>query len=281
LSRAIAARRLDLQHQAAYAVPAGGPHRPYSPALTDVALMLLAESFLPEEKVGFNPFQYQIISFLNQEPLRSASTGHGKYGPEFRRLLMHWMDTRDGMYGQQNAMYLAMNLGYGPEVVCTFAVRLLALPTALPYMRAGAACTLARYHGRERVLALTDLFADEDLLLRGGPNNPQPDVQVRDTALAMALVLTDQSVSDYNFDVASTQDGMKYQPTNYRFVERKPRTAEVERSAAFAKWRDWELGLHGALAGPSAAVPFMTRKYPARESGNQVDPAGRPNSGKK
>ncbi len=278
LNQALAARRLEVQyriHQQAV-----GGVRQFAPDLADVALMLLAESLLPETKAGFNPFQYQIVNFLYQEPLRTVAGGRGKHGPAFRRLVVHWMDTRDGMNGLQNSMSLAMSLGLGADEVCKYAARLLAVDTAPPGYRAGAISALSRYNGKDHLLDLTRVFGDEEVLIRL-PNNPPSDVQLRDFALATALLLTGQDPADYGFATAGGQGQMRYQYTNFRFLPDGGRTGEAKRAAAFARWRDWELGLHAALAGPPAAEPLLAKKYPEKAAPKKAGADGGPAGGQK
>jgi hypothetical protein len=279
LALALAARRQEIQHRLNQPIPAGGVVRSNAPDLPDVALLLLADSLVSESATPPNPFQSQIASFLYQDPLRRTASGDGRYGPVFRRLVVHWMDTREGVVGLQNAMSLAVNLRMDSRAVCKYAVRMLTAPGAQPYYRAQGATMLARHNGRDYLFALTGLFADETVLVPGGPNNPQPEIQVRDVALAMALLLTGQDPSAYGIAVGSTQEGMKYQYANYRFQPDAKGTAKAKRAAAFAKWRDWELGLHAALAGPPAAAPVVAARH--AEMKDEADTDERPNGGRR
>jgi hypothetical protein len=276
LNLVLAARRLDVQFRV-YQQAAASGGRQATPDLTDIALMLLAESLLPDSKAPFNPFQYQFANFLYQEPLRSAAVGKGKHGPALRRLVIHWMDTRDGVSGLSNAVSMATNLGLGTDAVCKYAARQLAVDAAPPWVKAGAALTLARYNGKDHLLDVTRVFGDEEVLVRGGMlNNPQADVQVRDLALAMALLLTGQDPAGYGFTVGNGHEQMKYQQTNYRFQPGGERSGDEKRAAAFARWREWELGLHAAVAGPPAAAPLLAKKYPEKAPKGKDAAAGKP-----
>ena len=233
-----------------------------APDLPDVALLLLAESLVPEAKVGFNPFQNQLANFLPQDPLRQAVAGEGKRGPAFRRLVIHWMDTRDSLIGLQSATNLAATLQMGPRVVSKYAARQLTLNGAPPWARANAVALVAKNNGKEHLMAVTRLLTDQTYVVRGGPNNPQPDIQVRDVGLAMALLLTGQDPAAYGLDAANSNESMKYVYTTYRFVGGDKAPPEAKREAALVKWRDWELGLHAALAGTPAAASAIAAKYP-------------------
>jgi hypothetical protein len=251
----------QIQFQALGRMPGGLP-RPAGPTVPDLALLLLAESLIPDAKAGFNnAFQAQIASYLYQEAPKKAASGAGKHGPAFRRLVTHWMDTRDSAYGIQTATSLAVQLQLGPKAVVRYAAKQLAQDGSAPWSRANAAAMIARYGGRDHLFAVTRLLTDETLLVRGGPNNPQPDIQVRDAGLAMALLLTGQDPAAYGLSTAHANEVMKYQSTNYHFAGTKKTTPEAKRDAAFARWRTWETGLHGALAGAPAAAAVVAAEF--------------------
>jgi hypothetical protein len=266
LAMALAARRYVVQLRLGHLggavplAPGGGVAQQVPPDVPDVALLLLAESLVEESKAGVNPFQLQLANLLYQDSLRRPAAGEGRHGPAFRRLILHWMDTRDGITGLQNAMSLATYLRLGEPVVAKYAARLLTVKGGQPWVRANAAAMVARNNGRDHLLTVTRLLADATFVVRGGPNNPQPDIQVRDVALAMALLLTDQDPAAYGLDLANPGAAMKYIYTTYRFSDDGKAKAEAKRAAALAKWRDWELGLHAALAGVPAAAPVVAAK---------------------
>lgn len=281
LALALAARRNELQTRANRPILVGGIHRPYAPDLPDIALLMLAESLASESKAAFNPFQVQLTNFLYQDPVRRAASGQGKHGAPFRRLVIHWMDTRDDFNGVNNAMNLAMNLQLGNQEVAKYAARLLTVDGTQPWSRANAVTMLARTDSKGHLPAIIGLFADTELVVRGGPNNPQPDIEVRDVALAMAAMMTGQSPKDYGLDLANSQSSMKYQYTNYRFTDDSDTKAEAKRAAAFAKWKDFELTLHAAAVGVPGAVPVVTAKpTPAREAKEAKDGAAEQAPGK-
>jgi hypothetical protein len=219
----------------------------------------------------------QIANLLFQDNLRKVASGEGKHGPAFRRLVIHWMDTRDSHTGLQSAMSLATFLRMGQPVVAKYAAKILTLEGIPAWARANAAAMVARNNGKEHLLAVTRLLTDDTFVSRGGPNNPQPDIQVRDVGLAMAALLTGQDPAAYGLESANANatEVMKYQYTNFRFVTDKT-PAEAKRSAALARWRTWELGLHAALAGTPAAVPVM-----AARTAEKGDPAAPPTDEKK
>jgi hypothetical protein len=120
---------------------------------------------------------------------------------------------------------------------------------------------VARHNGKEHLAAVTGLLTDRTFVVRGGPMNPQPDIQVRDVGLAMAALLTGQNPAAYGLSAANPGEVMKYQYTNFRFVGDGKTPPEAKREAALAKWQDWELGLHAALAGAPAAASAVATRY--------------------
>ena len=271
LALVVAARRQEMQPGMQPFAP-GGIVRQVIPDLPDVALLLLAESLVSETKAGINPFQFQLVNLLPQDGLRQAASGEGKHGPAFRRLVIHWMDTRDSMNGLQTAVSLATQLRLGPQVVSKYAARQLALDGSPPWYRANAAAMIARHNGKEHLLAVTRLLNDQTHVVRGGPNNPQPDIQVRDVGLAMAVLLTGQDPAAYGLDAANANEVMKFQYTNFRFVGDGKTPPEAKREAALAKWRDWELGLHAALSGTPRRCRRCRRDTPTRRPGRRKWP---------
>jgi hypothetical protein len=94
---------------------------------------------------------------------------------------------------------------------------------------------------------------------------PHPNILVRDTALAMAVLLSGQNPARYGFsEHYPNNESLKYNYIHFRFREDGAKTTEAKRAAAFAKWREWEGGLHASLAGP-AGIALVMKKYPAKD----------------
>jgi hypothetical protein len=68
------------------------------------------------------------------------------------------------------------------------------------------------------------------------------ELQLRDVALAMALVLHDQNPLDYGFEcrfprtssTTNVADSLKYSFGYYLF------STDIQRKAAFTKWDEWQ-----------------------------------------
>jgi len=237
LGRAIVARRELIQQRMNPSFPIPGEVRPTLPSLPEIALLLFCESLVSEKDAPFVTPQFHLSNFLYQPAGREAASGSGPFGTSFRRLTLHWLDTRDGIHGINTAMSVAQNLNLGAAEVTKHAARMLTTPDAAAWNRSNAACLIAAYKGREQLPALVKLFADDTILIRA--NNQLPDIQLRDVALAMAVLLTDQDPNAYGFEVANANPQARYNPTTFRFRDDKDHTAEDKRQAAFKKWADW------------------------------------------
>lgn len=239
LALAVSAYRQQLQMRMNPRVSAPGvAMRPVQPTLADVALLLLAESLVSEKDAPFVGAQYHVSNFFYQPQGRTAIAGNGKFGPAFRQLTLNWLETRDGPHGITTAMTLAQNLNLGGKTVAKFAARLLDSADTQPWNRANAACLIARNGGNDHLPSILKLLSDETVLIRG--NNRQPDIQLRDVGLAMALVMTGQEPSAYGFEVANSNPQLRYNYTTFRFRDEEKKSAEDKRKAAIAKWKRWE-----------------------------------------
>ena len=237
LGRAIVARREQIQLRMNPRFPVPGGVRQTMPSLPEVALLLFCESLISEKDAPFVTPQFHVSNFLHQPPGREAASGNGPFGPGFRRLTIHWLDTRDGVNSINTAMNLAQNLNLGAAEVTKHAARMLTAPNSQPWNRANAACLIAAYKGREYLPTLIKLFTDDVILIRA--NNQFPDIQVRDVVLAMALLLTEQDPKSYGFEIANKNPQARYNVTAFRFRDDQDQTADDKRNAAFKKWSEW------------------------------------------
>lgn len=267
LFHAITNRRQQLQFQ----MMPPFPHRPnaqaVAPKLPDLALLLLAES-IAIERDGFvnNGTQLQLSNYLLVPPSREALDGKGTNGAAFRKLVVHWMDTRESVVGISNAMNIAQATGMGTPVVSKYAAKMMLSPQAHWFNRAQAATTLAKNNSKEHLFTITKLFTDEASVSRGNIANPQPDINVQDVALAMAVILSGQATKDYGFDEQTPgHAAMKYVYTNFYFRKDEAADTETRRAAAFAKWREWETNIVGSVTGPAIMAATMEQKYAVKE----------------
>ena len=96
---------------------------------------------------------------------------------------------------------------------------------------------LAKNGAKEQLPALEAVFNDEAALNQGARvvNGAlqQTQLQMRDMALAAALLLTGQNAEEFGFsEQFKNQPGMQFTYSNWRLPEEK-------RKEAFEKWKAW------------------------------------------
>jgi hypothetical protein len=161
-------------------------------------------------------------------------------------------------------MSVAQNLNLPADVINRYAARVLTADGAPQYSKQAAAAMLARHGGKAYLPAVTALSRDDTRLIFA--QNGQVEVQVRDFALAMALVLTGQDPKEYGLTTQpGANESLKLSYTYHRFYAGDKQTAEEKRAAAFAKWRAWEAEVYGGAAGPAAVAASHVGRFDAKK----------------
>jgi len=251
--QALANRRQAMQMKViapAFGRPAGFVAK--QPTLPEAALVLMAESAMPEETLLFNAMQFNMTNFFYQQAARDAFQGTGNYAEVFRSLVRRWLDTRVGAAALANALNTSYGNKFEPELTLRIAGRMLTLPGGLPHTRTNALGMIGRLKGKEQFPLVLSCLTDDRIVANVGvPPNTTP-LEVRDFALVTALYLTDQSPVDYGFlSNPNATDAVKFQflAAQFRPMSKGPKPEEL-RTAAFEKWTTWELSTFGAAAGP-------------------------------
>jgi hypothetical protein len=253
-------RRISLYQQHMEQMPNGGI-RQTTPTVSDHAFLMLAESLVSERETNWNPISYQLISWLYQQQLRDAALGNSEYKASYRDIFMNWVETRDGVNNLSQMVNLAQNLNLGTPMIGRLAGRMLTLPNNQPWTKANAVSLLARHKCVDRISLIRQTFDDEAVVVNAQPMNNQPEIQVRDIALAMTLLLTNQDPKNYGFAMQHPQEQMRFNYTNYRFTDDgKDRSTVDKRMAAFQKWREWEANQIGGLCGSGVTQLMLSKK---------------------
>lgn len=239
LVKRVAARRTELYNQQ-YQPNRNGSRVP--PTVADLAALVFVEGVAG--KITDRRFASAVSNLMSLPSARAALADEAK--PAFRRLVVNWLDTRDDANELYTAMQLAKNLGLKDAPAARYAAKLLEAPGNGPGVYKMLALTaLAQTGGKEHLPTLAKAMTDESaqvVAVANGPNGVQQvQVQVRDVALAMSLILTDQKPEDYGFELRARGggDAVKYSYSTYRFADDKAR------DAAFARWKEYE-AKHGA-----------------------------------
>jgi hypothetical protein len=268
LGRSILARRKILaSRNIVVAFGNGISSRNAPPNLADTASLFFAETQIPESKIpdAMNAMQPVFIysNALNDATIIDALKPESRYGPAFRRLTAAWFESRESFASLFQAMNSAHVRGFGAETVCRVSQKLIRLTDAMPYYRAQAMNHIARYNGKAYLPSITSVFSEETAITKAGPNNPNPDILLKDTGLAMALLITGQDPLKYGFDTQSNaqHDSLRFTYMHYRFQSSDTKTAEEKRAAAFEQWMNWERSNAGCVVGPASVYGWQSIYY--------------------
>ncbi len=204
-----------------------------TPSVPDVIALMFAESHVESKHV---PRTTTSTVIYNIPGLAALVTGSDEKADVYKSVIGNWIETRDDAVSMYTAMNQATSLGL-PKHGTTIAAKLIKFKGATISYRFYAAFALARNKATEHLPALEDSFADEAALNLGGRvvNGvvERQQVQMRDMALAAALLLTGQDTAEYGFtEQYKNNPGMQFTYSNWRLPEDK-------RKAAFAKWKAW------------------------------------------
>jgi hypothetical protein len=244
LGQVVAARRQEL-YNAKYGrtvVPGGGlvmnTAARREPAVADLAALLFAESQVPAKFVPRTTGSVAVL--VTASGFGSAAQAGDDRRKVYRAVAAAWLDTRAEPADMSNAMTVAANLGM-PDHACRIATRLLVTPGGPAFYRANAATTLARHGTTAHLPLLEKVMADNAVLITirravpgGAGNNPEViEIQTRDVALAVAVILSGQKVDDYGFVDQFPGNGTNYSYTRFYFPD------DARRKAALDKWNEW------------------------------------------
>lgn len=226
----VLARRFQLYQNSIRYVP----NAVRTPAkLSDVATLLFAES---AGAIANRNYYYTVTNLLTQN--RDALAADS--GEPVRKLVAHWMDSRTHYIDLYQAISLAGTLNLKDVPVAKYAEKLLADKTCPATYRMNALSTLARVGGVEQLTTLAKSMDDKTpYTVRWFVNGAQTvhDIEVRDVALAMSILVTKQKPESYGFEVRNPNilnDAVKFSYMYYSFPDEKTR------AAAFAAWKDWQ-----------------------------------------
>jgi hypothetical protein len=215
----------------------GGLEDRREPTLEEVAALLFADSRVGSQYIprrGGN-----ITYYLTSSGFLSSARGRDEKGKVYRAIAAAWLDSRD----EPREMYSLMNLAAGLELneqYCGLCARLLAMPGANSLYRARGAANLVAA-GSKRHIALLEKSALTSQVVAASarplPGDPATyDIQVRDIALGVALLLSGQKPAEYGFadrDAPFSDEAQHYSTTRYYFTD------DAARTKAFAKWAEW------------------------------------------
>jgi hypothetical protein len=209
------------------------------PTPDDIAALLFAESLVPSKVFGRAA---SISSLISASGFASAVNTTGDRAKVYRAIATAWLESRTDPVDMYQCMNLAGTLGLS-EQGCRVAVRLLTSPGALGAYRGMAATTLARLGNKEHIPLLKKALADSAVAytiqrrLAAKPNEiERHDVQIKDMALAVAVILSGQKIEDYGFvDAFKGNGGISGNTYSYN----RYYIPDEDRKAMHEKWKAW------------------------------------------
>ncbi|CAN5559620.1 hypothetical protein BH11PLA2_BH11PLA2_04300 [soil metagenome] len=203
------------------------------PSTIDVAGLLFAEGLMGSSTD--RRYSYAINTMLQQASVKETLTDEVK-GATLRKLFANWCETRTDPNEIYTAMTTATNLDLKDVPASKYAIKVLEAKTMTPFYKAYAMTTLAK-SGKDQLPILLKQFDDKTVINTAFVNaNGQVEkleMQLRDVALAMAVLVTDQKTEDYGFNARATTVNTKFTYNNYRLP------SEEKRTEAFKKWDEY------------------------------------------
>lgn len=246
LASVASARRQELYSLAfPRAVVVGGmvtyPNRK-QPTVADMAALLFAEAAADGKSAA--PRTTSISTLISNSGFAAAVQASTEAAPVYRAIAAGWLDTRRDPMDMFYAMSVAQSFGMG-DAGMRLAVRLFENKAAVPSYRGQAATRLAQGGAKEHIPLLERAMADNTVIIAGqrqvvnkeGKAERVPyEIQIRDVALSVSLVLSGQKPEDYGYTDMYRASGVASPGFNYsRFFF----VTEDERKAALEKWKGW------------------------------------------
>jgi len=222
------------------------------PTAADITTLLFGESLVPN---NVPPRTAPISVLLSASGFMSAAQNPDDKGKVYRAIAIAWLDSRKDPVDMTYATTVASSLGL-PEHACRIAARIFEAKGAVVYQRGNAAAILARLGNKSHLPLLEKALGESTVLtsirvnVPGKPVNEWPvhEVQIRDVALAVSLILSGEKLEDYGFTdqyKANGVGGATYSYTRYYLTE-------ANRPEALVKFGFWKLkqSLKGVPAAP-------------------------------
>lgn len=233
LGERVVARKLEL-YEARY--PSGGPSKGRTATVDEVAALTFAEALAGTQYV---PRRAVSVSYLiNLSGFDTAARAGDDKAKVYTALAVAWLNSRTDPREMTDAMNLAARLGM-TDRAADLAARVLITPGVTSIVRSRAVSTLSSYGTKKHIVILDRAANDANVVysIVKSPALPTYEVQLRDIALGLSLVFTEQKLSDYGFsDRYATVNGFEnasYSHTRYYFED------DGSRKKAFEKWAEW------------------------------------------
>lgn len=253
LGPAVGARRVELYNVRMPVRPAGGGFSGQTRVHPiDVVALLFAESQVPSRHI---PVTRAVSITILLTSLNSY--GGDDRAAVCRNVAAYWMESRDDSASQYQALLAANSLNM-PGPGTRVALKLLDDRKGLPMHRAQAVVHLVRFDARDALPAIEKAMTDPTVVtsfaVAANADRTYEPLQVRDVALAGALVMSGERPEDYGFVSRNGYNLGGRSLTSYlQWVFPADRGTESfilsQRALAFSKWAAWREQNRGADAG--------------------------------
>jgi hypothetical protein len=190
-----------------------------------VFYFVAADSRVPVSEIAAS----QICNLFNYRPAVQQAMNAGEYSAPVRKLLGSWVarDVEPMVANQHFVMALQYNLKEALEP----ALRIVKTTGADAQVRQYAMHVVGRFGTKEHLPVLAPLLEDKTVCMTFEVKPGQTsEIQVRDIALAFAVHLSGQTLSEYGFSQPQKNGQWVYMPGTLRFNE------ATARDAALKKW---------------------------------------------
>jgi hypothetical protein len=213
------------------------------PTVEDLAALMFVETVVGSRAA---PRTTSMSNLITSSGYVEAVQSTGDRGKVLRAIAAAWVESRRDPIEMYQIVNIAGNLGLSEEG-CRLGIRLLTTPGAAGTYRGMAAGSVARLGNKDHIPLLDKALKDTTVAYTvrsnatvGRPINEREthDVQVRDMALAVAVIVSGQKLEDYGFvDNLRASGGISGNTYTYsRFY-----IPDDQRQAMHDKWKEWQV----------------------------------------
>jgi hypothetical protein len=229
LGQLVATRKTEM-YQTMF--PRTGGVNAHVPTVGEVGVVVFAESQVNSRSV---PRAMALSTVLTRSGIPGVVQGTDDRAMAMRAVMNAWFDSRTDAVELYAAFTLASNM-QNNEAVGRLAGRIMSTPGVQGFYKGQVLTTMVRLKMSDQIPNIEKAFTDNTVLTTtikvvNGVQVRQ-SIEVRDAALAAALVMTGQEPSEYGFEAFPKNNGL-----NFSYVW--ARIPDEKRKEAFEKWKTW------------------------------------------
>jgi len=229
LGQLVATRKTEM-YQAMY--PRVSGVAPHVPTAAEVGVVVFAESQVNSRSV---PRATALSTSISRSGLQGVAQGTDDRATAMRAVMNAWFDSRTDAAELYAAYTLANNM-QNNDAAGRLAGRIMSTPGVQGFYKGQVLTRLVTSKMTEQLPNIEKAFTDATVLTTtikvvNGVQVRQ-SIEVRDAALAAAVVMTGQDPGDYGFDAFPKTAGASF---SYAWA----RIPDEKRKEAFEKWKAW------------------------------------------